>query len=340
MLMLMLMLTEEEGEDGISEGNNAGTGTGTGAAGDVTADAIKLANNSNTSAAPSSPWPVINLVDTNASAEWPAGDTANNSGANANSAAANKAGGAVSKDANAKSGALVSSTPTSGACASDSTVGNGVTTQGQTWLLLEYCDKGCLQEAIDRGWLRTERSALAGGPNMLAVVATAMEVACALAYLHSNNVVHGDLSSWNVMLCSSGARADVGGRNFIAKVGDFGLARTLEVRSRIQTRTYGTLTHMPPETLKSGIVSKAVDVYAMGVLLWQMYTSSRPWSGLTHSQIIMLVTGGSKLVFPDDTPSAYKVRCAAPRCAALMTVNADKWHTQLHALALDVLCAV
>lgn len=41
---------------------------------------------------------------------------------------------------------------------------------------------------------------------MEAVVATAFEVACALAYLHSNNVVHGDLSSWNIMLCSSGAR--------------------------------------------------------------------------------------------------------------------------------------
>lgn len=250
----------------------------------------------------------------------------------------------------------------------------------------------CVQEAIDRGWLRTERSALQGGPCLPAVVATATEVAYALAYLHSHNVVHGDLSSWNVMLCSGGARvrrrrrraaccdlpaccrrrphgaaargmqcsmrrtvawrgrngmdrtcgcvgatgsgqshmqqasgwcfgessvqhahaasgsmhssrlhtecacipcravqADMGDRKFVAKVADFGLAKTLEIRSKIQTRTYGTLTHMPPETLMQGTVSKAVDVYSFGVLLWQMYTSSRPWSGLTHSQILMLV---------------------------------------------------
>lgn len=52
---------------------------------------------------------------------------------------------------------------------------------------------------------------------------------------------------------------------------------------------------------------QAVDVYSFGVLLWQMYTSSRPWSGLTHSQILMLVAQqGAKLQFPTDTPEAYR----------------------------------
>lgn len=46
---------------------------------------------------------------------------------------------------------------------------------------------------------------------------------------------------------------------------------------------------MPPETLTEGVVSRATDIYSFGVLMWQMYHSSRPWSGMTHAQIITKV---------------------------------------------------
>eukprot|EP00798_Chlamydomonas_sp_ICE-L_P002176 gene2176-12166_t len=134
-----------------------------------------------------------------------------------------------------------------------------------------------------------------------------VELASALQYLHSKDVVHGDLSGWNCMLSSSGSTSHVGGRNFVAKIADFGLSRTLDIQSKIQTRNYGTMTHMPPETLISGVISKATDVYSFGVLMWQMYTMSRPWSGLSHAQIIMKVgTQGSKLVWPKMTPPGFK----------------------------------
>jgi hypothetical protein len=52
--------------------------------------------------------------------------------------------------------------------------------------------------------------------------------------------------------------ADAGApHGFAAKVADFGLARSLDLHSRIETRTYGTVTHMPHELLCSGIMSKA-----------------------------------------------------------------------------------
>ncbi|GLC34060.1 hypothetical protein PLESTB_000832900 [Pleodorina starrii] len=177
----------------------------------------------------------------------------------------------------------------------------------QTWLIMEYCDRGCLQDAIDRGWLRVSAALENSGPRMDAVLATALELASALAFLHSKDIVHGDLSAWNVMLCTSGSTAAVGGRNFVAKIADFGLARHLDIRTKIETRTYGTLTHMPAETLRDGVVSKATDVYSLGVLLWQMYTSSRPWAGLRHGQIIvMVVTQGARLRFPPGCPPAYE----------------------------------
>lgn len=69
---------------------------------------------------------------------------------------------------------------------------------------------------------------------------------------------------------------------------------------------------MPPEALRDGVMSKATDVYSLGVLLWQLYTSSRPWAGLRHGQIIvMVVTQRARLRFPDGTPPAYEALALA-----------------------------
>ncbi len=71
----------------------------------------------------------------------------------------------------------------------------------------------------------------------------------------------------------------------VPQVADFGMSRALDIQSRIQTRTYGTITHQPPETLLQGMVSRETDTYSLGVLLWQMYTGTRPWAGMTHAQV-------------------------------------------------------
>jgi serine/threonine protein kinase len=96
-------------------------------------------------------------------------------------------------------------------------------------------------------------------------------------------------AGWNVMLSSAGPSASTGGRGFVAKVADFGLSRAMGAKGRIQTRNYGTITHMPPELLSAGTASMAVDVWSFGVLLWQMASGSRPWSGMSQAQVIYKV---------------------------------------------------
>ncbi|BDA44406.1 probable mitogen-activated protein kinase kinase kinase 11 at C-terminar half [Coccomyxa sp. Obi] len=176
----------------------------------------------------------------------------------------------------------------------------------ETWLVLEYCDKGNLQDAVDRGvFNRPHRANSMDGPNppkhtcnVAAVRETALEIASALAYLHDINILHGDLSGGNILLTSSSKDA----RKFTCKVADFGLSRVLS-QEAISTGTFGTVTHMPPELLTTGRLSKSVDVYAFGVLLWEMCTGKRPWAGLMQMQVIFHVTIQNKsLEFPSTVP--------------------------------------
>ena len=57
-----------------------------------------------------------------------------------------------------------------------------------------------LQDANDRGWFRTEPSRAKGKPDMGIILPTALEMAQGLSYLHSQGVLHGDLSPGNVLL--------------------------------------------------------------------------------------------------------------------------------------------
>lgn len=72
------------------------------------------------------------------------------------------------------------------------------------------------------------------------------------------------LRAGNVLLTS----CDSVPHGFRAKVSDFGLARNLNIQSKIETRTYGTITHMPLELLCDGIMSKVRELLL--ILLHQM----------------------------------------------------------------------
>jgi hypothetical protein len=60
------------------------------------------------------------------------------------------------------------------------------------------------------------------------------------------------------------------------QVADFGLSRVLQDdKNHIKTQTFGTVTHVPPELLSKGTLTTKADVYAIGVLMWELYTAEK-----------------------------------------------------------------
>jgi serine/threonine protein kinase len=200
--------------------------------------------------------------------------------------------------------------------------------QQQVWLIQQYCNHGTLGDAVDRGWLLNRRDR-ASGPNMLAVLHTAMEIAAAMQYLHQNNVLHGDLTCGNVLLVGVRHDSPHDKRSFSAKIGDFGLSR-VAASEQVKTATCGTLSYMPPELVQDQLLTKAADAYSFGVLCWEMVSAQRAWAGRSSVQIMYARSQGERL----DAPQA----CPSPGFKALIGRCLQDDHSQRP--SFDVICEV
>lgn len=114
-------------------------------------------------------------------------------------------------------------------------------------------------------------------------VEIALQLARGVAYLHTSEppIVHRDLKSVNV-LC---------GLNYSVRIADFGLARTLLRDHLDTTHQGGTPAWMAPEQLRGEPISEKADVYACGVLLWEIFSVSGrlPWEGKAYVDIVRCV---------------------------------------------------
>ncbi|XP_020107054.1 lysM domain receptor-like kinase 3 isoform X2 [Ananas comosus] len=137
--------------------------------------------------------------------------------------------------------------------------------------LLGYCVKDSLflvYEYIDNGNLSQHLRGSGRNPlQWSARVQIALDAARGLEYIHEHTVpayIHRDIKSANILIDS----------NFRGKVADFGLTKLTEVGNMpVQTRLVGTFGYMPPEYAQMGDVSPKVDVYAFGVVLYELISA-------------------------------------------------------------------
>lgn len=98
----------------------------------------------------------------------------------------------------------------------------------------------------------------------------------ALASAHRAGLVHRDMKPENVLITRDGR----------VKIGDFGLARAVTEATVATTGTLlGTVAYLSPEIISSGTADARTDVYAVGIMLWEMLTGRPPFEGSTPIQI-------------------------------------------------------
>ena len=99
------------------------------------------------------------------------------------------------------------------------------------------------------------------------------DMADALSAAHRAGVIHRDFKSGNVMLVSEPSRT-------CAVVTDFGLARGIRDGSSLTSGgMIGTVEYMAPEQIEGGEITPATDIYALGVVMYEMVTGQRPFKG-------------------------------------------------------------
>ena len=104
-----------------------------------------------------------------------------------------------------------------------------------------------------------------------AALAVVRQVAEALSYAHGRGVVHRDIKPDNIILTNLDGADDPG-----VKVADFGIAKILG-ESSTATHLVGTAHYLAPELIRDNVLSPSVDVYALGVTLYQMVSGQLPF---------------------------------------------------------------
>ena len=136
---------------------------------------------------------------------------------------------------------------------------------GDTWIVMEYVLGESLAQVIQR-----HRNGL---PENL-VREWFGALARAVGYLHEQGVVHRDLKPANIFIENGGL-----------KVGDYGLCKSMSSNQK-QTQRVGTVHYMAPE-IGSGKYDKAIDIYACGVMLYEMLTGKLPFDGESDNEIFV-----------------------------------------------------
>jgi NIMA (never in mitosis gene a)-related kinase len=113
--------------------------------------------------------------------------------------------------------------------------------------------------------------------------------------VHARRILHRDLKSQNVFLTKAG----------IVKVGDFGIAKTLASSLDMARTQIGTPYYLSPEICCDKPYNKKSDVWALGVVLWEMLTGRRLFPQNSVSEQLSVVRAG-----PLPAPSTRRAHAA------------------------------
>jgi TM2 domain-containing membrane protein YozV len=139
--------------------------------------------------------------------------------------------------------------------------------EGRPFVIMEYVNGPSLRDLLEDApsGLGTQKAAF-----------FLREIAKGLTYLHDRGIVHRDLKPGNIFY-----------EDGYVKIGDYGLSKIIaSSQHTVQTITVGTVHYMAPE-IGQGKYDRSIDIYALGIMLYEMLTGQVPFFGSSHGEVLM-----------------------------------------------------
>jgi len=165
---------------------------------------------------------------------------------------------------------------------------------GQPFIVMEHVEGKPLASLIPRAGLAPDTA-----------LRYAAQILAAVAHAHARGVVHRDLKSSNIVVSADGR----------AKLLDFGLAiyddgddggEAETTWPRTMLSAAGTVAYMAPEPLRGRQADRRSDVWALGVVLYEMLAGRRPFRGATRYEVASKILGANPMPLPSRVPGSWR----------------------------------
>lgn len=160
----------------------------------------------------------------------------------------------------------------------------------QIGMVFEFCEGGNLKTSI------LKQPAIWSSQRRLRAC---LDAASGLSFMHENLIMHRDIKAENFLV----------GKKMVVKLGDFGEStyfRTKEAADVQRMTILGTVAFMAPELIAGErFYTEAIDIYALAVTFWEIWTGKDPYDGLSTFDIYDIVNRGERPPIPDDAPPEF-----------------------------------
>ncbi|EAY14670.1 CAMK family protein kinase [Trichomonas vaginalis G3] len=149
-------------------------------------------------------------------------------------------------------------------------------------IVMDYVDGGNLDNVIEKTHEYMSE---------MDVLSFFIQIVIALSYIHKKNIIHRDIKPENVFLMKNG----------IAKLGDFGISKTLESSIGLATTVIGTPYYLAPEVWSGEQYNTKADMWSLGCILYEMCALEKPFTGENQKELFDKILAGHH----KEIPSMY-----------------------------------